>query len=112
MNDAQYPWCILVPRRAGIRETHELEPRDREQLLEESCALAQAMSELFAAEKMNLGAIGNLVPQLHWHHVARYRSDPAWPAPVWGKLPPRPYVREEGEKRAAALRVALGMATG
>ena len=87
MDDARYPWVILVPRRARVREIHHLGPDDRRRLLEESCAVAEAMEALFTPHKLNLGAVGNLVPQLHLHHIARYSHDPAWPGPVWGHSP-------------------------
>jgi diadenosine tetraphosphate (Ap4A) HIT family hydrolase len=91
LNDARYPWCILVPERDGIREIHELEPEEQRQLLEESVRLGRFMSEEFNAHKLNVAALGNLVPQLHVHHIARYTHDPAWPRPVWGLGEARPY---------------------
>jgi diadenosine tetraphosphate (Ap4A) HIT family hydrolase len=91
MNDTTYPWCVLVPRRARVTEIFELGPADRAQLLVESCHLGQRMRECFAARKMNVAALGNLVPQLHLHHVARFSDDPAWPHPVWGRVPRVPY---------------------
>lgn len=87
MNDAQYPWFILVPRQEAITEIFQLSAVDRVQLIEESCLLAEKLSEAFAAHKMNIAALGNVVGQLHVHHVVRYRNDVAWPAPVWGKMP-------------------------
>jgi diadenosine tetraphosphate (Ap4A) HIT family hydrolase len=95
MNDAQYPWCILVPRRAGIREIYELAQADRTQLLEESVALGRAMMRAFDGHKLNVAALGNVVPQLHLHHVVRFEHDAAWPAPVWGRHPPTPYADAE-----------------
>lgn len=89
--DANYPWCILVPAREAVREIYELAVCDRQQLLDESSQLAIALSELFSPDKLNIAALGNVVPQLHLHHIARYRSDPAWPAPVWGAVPPLDY---------------------
>ena len=80
--DANYPWLILVPKREGISEIHQLEASDRQQLLEESCVLSQAMTELFAPDKLNVAALGNVVPQLHIHHIARYHSDAAWPCGI------------------------------
>jgi diadenosine tetraphosphate (Ap4A) HIT family hydrolase len=91
MNDASYPWFILVPRRPGISEIFELETRDQTQLLRESSALSRVLHTLFNADKLNIGALGNLVPQLHVHHIVRYRSDRAWPQPVWGFAPAEPY---------------------
>jgi diadenosine tetraphosphate (Ap4A) HIT family hydrolase len=108
MNDAQYPWFILVPQREGVREVHELADADRMQLWDESALLARAMMQAFGPDKLNIAALGNLVPQLHVHHIARFRHDPAWPAPVWGKLPPKPYYGAEAEKLAARMRAILG----
>ena len=95
MNDCTYPWLILVPQRQGIREIFELAASDRQQLLDESCQLAAALNTLLRPDKLNVAALGNVVPQLHLHHVVRFRTDPAWPAPVWGKAPPVPYRPEE-----------------
>lgn len=91
MDDSNYPWFILVPDRDGIREIYQLEDGDRSRLLQESCALAEFLMRSFAGDKLNLAALGNQVPQLHLHHIVRYESDPAWPAPVWGRYPPAPY---------------------
>lgn len=95
MNDSQYPWFILVPERENIREVHELDDSDRRQLWEESAQLSRTLTELFKPDKLNIAALGNQVPQLHVHHILRHTHDPAWPAPVWGKLPPKPYYSAE-----------------
>ena len=94
MNESTYPWLILVPERPAIREIFELTDADQMQLIRESSRLAAHLQRAFDADKLNVAAIGNLVPQLHVHHVVRYRTDPAWPAPVWGHGPPRPYEPE------------------
>ena len=91
MNESRYPWLILVPEREGLTEIYQLNEADQILLLQESSLLARGMAEAFAADKLNIAAIGNLVPQLHVHHVVRHRDDPAWPAPVWGRFPPLPY---------------------
>ena len=91
MNDANYPWFVLVPRQANKREWYELNHADQLQLLHETNALAQYVQENTGAKKMNLGALGNMVPQLHVHVIARFEQDAAWPAPVWGKAPAVPY---------------------
>ena len=93
-NDANYPWMILVPRRVGITEVYQLNLEDRHQLLHESCVLAGAMQALFAPDKLNIATIGNMVPQLHMHHVARFETDAAWPRPVWGANPTLQYSSE------------------
>ncbi|MDP3859843.1 MAG: HIT family protein [Stagnimonas sp.] len=107
MNESRYPWCILVPRRAGTRELHRLDDGDQLQLLRESTALARAMEAAFQPHKMNVAALGNVVPQLHLHHIARYRGDPAWPAPVWGKFPPLAYEPPAAQERVEHLRRLL-----
>ena len=94
MRDANYPWFILVPDRAGITEIYQLEPADQQALIRESSLLASVLAAGFRADKLNIAALGNLVPQLHVHHVVRYREDPAWPAPVWGRVPVKPYTDE------------------
>jgi len=95
MNDSQYPWFILVPERVNIKEIYELNSVDRQLLNEESCLLAEKLAELFNADKMNIAAIGNMVPQLHIHHIVRYKTDKAWPAPVWGKFAAQPYNEQQ-----------------
>lgn len=91
MNDSTWPWVLLVPRRDGIREIYELNERDQLQLLRESSVLGEGMMKVFGGDKLNVAALGNMVPQLHLHHIVRFAGDPAWPGPVWGKQPPVPY---------------------
>ncbi|MBI5451570.1 MAG: HIT domain-containing protein [Gammaproteobacteria bacterium] len=91
MKDANYPWFILVPQRDGISEIYQLADSDQQQLMRESTQLATALVRTFAPDKLNIAALGNVVPQLHVHHIVRYRNDPAWPSPVWGRLPALPY---------------------
>jgi len=91
MNESRYPWLILVPERKGVGEIYQLDAADQVLLVRESSLLARGLAAAFAADKLNIAAIGNLVPQLHVHHVVRYRGDAAWPAPVWGKFAPLPY---------------------
>jgi len=94
MRDANYPWFILVPDRQEISEIYQLSAEDQSQLLLESSFLAEFLMKTFNGDKMNIAALGNIVPQCHLHHVVRYYSDPAWPAPVWGKLPAKDYTEE------------------
>ena len=105
--DANYPWLILVPKREDISEIYQLSDVDRQQLLVESCRLSEAMMALFAPDKLNIAALGNVVPQLHIHHVARYTSDPAWPAPIWGLSAPKAYDAEALSVRCDNLRQCL-----
>ena len=103
LNDARYPWCILVPQRADVREIHELDADDQQRLLAESVRLARFLAREFDAHKLNVAALGNLVPQLHIHHIVRYRDDPAWPRPVWGLGEAVPY--DEAGLRAMRARL-------
>jgi diadenosine tetraphosphate (Ap4A) HIT family hydrolase len=98
LNNAHYPWLILVPRREGVTEIYQLEQTDRDQLWRESHQLSVWMADYFRFDKLNIGALGNVVSQLHLHHVGRRRNDPAWPGPVWGQHPSQAYVTEAIEK--------------
>jgi len=93
--DANYPWYILVPKRSDISEVFQLSQEDQSQLNKESAELNQALSTGFNADKMNTAALGNMVPQLHLHHIVRYQDDSAWPNPVWGFAPAKAYQLEE-----------------
>lgn len=91
MNDSRYPWLILVPRQADISEVYQLSAPQQQTLWQETTQVAHALNTLFAADKMNIATLGNVVNQLHMHVVARMRNDAAWPAPVWGKGTAEPY---------------------
>jgi diadenosine tetraphosphate (Ap4A) HIT family hydrolase len=91
MNDARYPWLILVPRRDVVTEIFDLDRSDRLSLIEEVARASEGLRKLTRAAKINVGALGNLVPQLHVHVVARNPGDAAWPGPVWGHGTARPY---------------------
>lgn len=106
-DDCRYPWVILVPRRAGMREIFELHIDDRHQLMDESCALGVSLKRAFGGDKLNVGALGNLVAQLHLHHVIRSVGDPAWPGPVWGHSPAQRYAPQALAERLASLRDGL-----
>lgn len=90
-NDSNYPWFILVPRRDDISEIFQLGVADQQLLWQETTALAEMLKTAFGADKMNVGALGNVVSQLHMHVIVRKQADAAWPAPVWGKHPAVPY---------------------
>jgi len=107
MRDANYPWLILVPSREGLTEIFQLDEADQQQLQRESSCVAQLLAEEFKADKINIGALGNIVPQLHIHHIARYKNDLAWPAPVWGAHPAKVYSDEEAEKMITKVKMAL-----
>jgi diadenosine tetraphosphate (Ap4A) HIT family hydrolase len=87
MNDSRYPWLVLVPRRSNLLEFFDLSRADRDLLIEELARAAKCLKEISGAAKINVGALGNQVPQLHVHVVARHPGDPAWPGPVWGHSP-------------------------
>jgi diadenosine tetraphosphate (Ap4A) HIT family hydrolase len=95
MKDRRFPWLVLVPEREEVREIHELPPEDRRQLIEEIALIGETLERLFRPAKLNVGALGNIVPQLHVHVVARFETDPAWPGPVWGSGTAVPYTDVE-----------------
>jgi len=107
INDSQYPWMILVPKRAYISEVYQLSETDQQLLQQESSWLAKTMAKLYQADKMNIAAIGNMVPQLHIHHIARYKTDIAWPAPVWGKFDAVPYTEQKIGQISMQIKNAL-----
>ncbi|HTW33538.1 MAG TPA: HIT family protein [Rhizomicrobium sp.] len=107
MNDARYVWLVLVPRRADIIELHDLASADRRLLMEEIARAGAGLKTLGGAAKINTGALGNIVPQLHIHVVARSPGDPAWPGPVWGHSPAEPYVPSALAERLSRLRGCL-----
>jgi diadenosine tetraphosphate (Ap4A) HIT family hydrolase len=109
MHDANYPWLLLVPRRAGASEIIDLDPADRVQLMTEIADAARALKSVTQCDKLNIAAIGNLVPQLHVHVVARRRDDAAWPRPVWGAAPPRGYEPTTLDALIAAIRHELSL---
>lgn len=105
-NNKAYPWFILVPQREGVTELHHLISVDRDQLWKESALLSTWLEDVFAAEKLNVAALGNVVSQLHVHHIARYSIDPAWPKPIWGVGEAVPYTEQE----VAAIRKRVNQA--
>jgi diadenosine tetraphosphate (Ap4A) HIT family hydrolase len=109
MNDANYPWLILVPQRSGLREIFELNANEQAQLIHESSHVARLMAAHFKADKMNIAALGNMVPQLHIHHIARHTHDLAWPAPVFGAHPQRPYSCDVLNKQRHDFRTLLSL---
>ncbi len=107
MDDANYPWLVLVPRVAGARELIDLEPAQRQQLTAEIDLGLRLLRDVFHPHKLNVAALGNLVPQLHVHLIARFEDDPAWPAPVWGRVAARPYSPEALVERISMLQAAM-----
>ncbi len=107
MNDSRYPWLILVPRIAGARELLELEVADQHKLMDEVILAQRVIHQLFEPEKLNVGALGNVVSQLHVHVLGRFSSDAAWPGPVWGQGSPVPYAPGVANALAKTLVQAL-----
>lgn len=107
MRDARYPWLILVPAMAGLAEISDLAREGRIQLTDEVDAASRALQQLYTPTKINVGALGNVVRQLHIHVVARTGDDPAWPGPVWGHSPPEAYAPDALQARIAEIAAAL-----
>jgi diadenosine tetraphosphate (Ap4A) HIT family hydrolase len=103
MNDANYPWFVLVPRREEVCELFQLDADDQQALWQETTMLAETLKDAFGADKMNIATLGNVVGQLHMHVIARRRDDAVWPAPVWGRLPAQPY----GDEQVLAIKDRL-----
>jgi diadenosine tetraphosphate (Ap4A) HIT family hydrolase len=111
MEDARFPWLILVPRQHGLREFHDVTGQDAMQLHNEIALTSQVLLDLTGAYKINVAALGNMVPQLHVHVIARNQDDEAWPGPVWQTGPARPYTDKVRAGRAALLQEAIAEAT-
>ena len=107
MDDARWPWLVLVPRRAGASELLDLDEGDQRLLLSEIDRCARALRSCVRCDKLNIAALGNVVPQLHVHLLARTRDDPAWPRPVWGVGTPLPWHPGERDALLEALRARL-----
>ena len=97
LNDANYPWFILLPNRENISEIHQLSVMDQQQLMTESMFFSRCLEQVFQPDKLNIAALGNVVPQLHIHHIARFTTDACWPAPVWGAATAIAYNKERVE---------------
>lgn len=106
LDDSRFPWLVLVPRRSGLSELTDLSEEDGAVLMREMRLATDVMVELAKPDKVNVGALGNVVPQLHVHVIGRFLSDPAWPGPAWGAGPRQPYPAHAAAAlidRAAAL---------
>jgi diadenosine tetraphosphate (Ap4A) HIT family hydrolase len=109
MNDSRFPWCILVPRRPSLRDFHDVARADRIPLYDEIDAVSRALVQLTAPHKINVASLGNQVPQLHVHVIARRTTDAAWPAPVWGSGAGVPYVSDAAGTLSKGLAQSLGL---
>lgn len=107
MNDKQFPWLILVPMRNNIAEIIDLPEQEQQTLLAESAKVSKVLQQVFSPYKLNIGALGNVVRQLHVHHVARFENDVAWPKPVWGNQAPVAYDNAEASAILSTLKQAL-----
>jgi diadenosine tetraphosphate (Ap4A) HIT family hydrolase len=107
MDDANYPWLVLVPRLPDVHELIDLDKTQRHALTDEIDRAARSLRDAFHPHKLNIAALGNLVPQLHVHVIARHEHDPAWPSPVWGRVAARPYTPELLVERIAQLQEML-----
>lgn len=108
MDDATFPWLVMVPRIAGAVEIIDLEAGDRARLMEEMALVAQALRDETAPLKLNVAALGNMVRQLHVHVIARFSTDPAWPGPIWGRVPAVPYAPDAAASLIDRLSTRLG----
>jgi diadenosine tetraphosphate (Ap4A) HIT family hydrolase len=108
-NDATYPWLLLVPRRPGASEIIDLNAEDQQQLMTEIAVVSAALKAITDCDKLNVAAIGNVVPQLQVHVIARKRDDPAWPKPIWGAVASRAWDAAERERLVAAVRSKVGL---
>jgi diadenosine tetraphosphate (Ap4A) HIT family hydrolase len=110
IDDADFPWLVLVPRREGVGEIADLGAADAARLMEEIAEVSRVLKSATGCDKLNIGAIGNIVPQLHIHIVARRKDDPLWPKPVWGAAPSRPGDPAAFARFAVTIRDRLGIA--
>lgn len=110
--DKRYPWCILVPQVAGIKEAYQLSASQQDLLQQESSLLGRAMMDLFNGDSLNVAALGNVVSQLHVHHVVRYHDDETWPGPIWGVGQALDYTEQELAQRAHEITKKLLGAKG
>ena len=107
MTDANFPWLVLVPQRQGLRDFHDLSAGDLTLVTQEIVAASRVLEDSLRPDKINVAALGKQVPQLRVHVIARFHDDPAWPKPVWGVLPPKPYTPEALTARVKAFQTAF-----
>ncbi len=109
MNDSRYPWVILIPKVDGVSEIHELSDEQQQLLLGESIRLSKALEQLFSPHKLNIAALGNMVRQLHVHHIVRFENDASFPRPVWGVGEAVPYDAATLNDTVSGLQIALDL---
>ena len=109
MNDSRYPWVILIPKVEDVAEIHELAEEQQQLLLGESMRLSRALDQLFSPHKLNIAALGNMVRQLHLHHIVRFENDPSFPKPVWGVGDAVPYDAEALSETVNGLQIAFDL---
>ena len=107
MTDANFPWLVLVPQRPDLRDFHDLDAGDLTLATQEIVTASRVLEDSLRPDKINVAALGNQVPQLHIHVIARFHDDPAWPKPVWGVLPPKAYDPDELTDRVKAFQTAF-----
>ncbi len=107
MNERQFPWLILVPQRSFIREIYELNESDQNTLNKESIAVSELLMKHFGGDKLNVAAIGNIVAQLHIHHIVRFEHDIAWPKPVWGHITVKTYTKIQKDRLIPTLQKVM-----
>ena len=108
MNNKLLPWLILVPKRTAIREIYELSIKDQGLVQKESSFIAQLLMQHYKGDKLNVASLGNMVPQLHLHHIVRYQHDSVWPNPVWGNISSKPYSQSDAKQELKQLRKLIG----
>lgn len=109
MNEASFVWLILVPRRTAVKEIYQLNETDQAQLQIESVELGRGIMQEFNGDKLNIAALGNLVPQLHLHHIVRHKTDQLWPNPVWGNFQARPYNEQHKAETIERIKDCLSL---
>ena len=109
MNDSRYPWVILIPKVEGVSEIHQLADEQQQLMLGESVRLSKALEQLFAPHKLNVAALGNMVRQLHIHHIVRFEDDASFPRPIWGVGDAVPYEAGALNETVNGLQIALDL---
>lgn len=107
IKDANYPWLILVPQVANIKDVIDLSDKQQQVLWQESAMISRVLKHLFTPDKLNIAALGNMVPQLHLHHIVRYQHDVSWPNPIWGQVPLKAYTNEKLAERVNLIQTEI-----